>query len=60
MKKAEDKSEISVLKAVSSAIVRERNVHRLLEEVLDILERDLGMLRGTFTLLEGDELRIQA
>ena len=60
MKNEEEQSEILVLKAVSSAIVRERNVHRLLEEVLDILERDLGMLRGTFTLLEGDELRIQA
>ena len=53
-------SEIAVLRDVSSAIVRERNVHRLLEEVIDILERELGMLRGTFTLLEGDELRIQA
>ena len=53
-------TEIAVLRAVSEAIVRERNVHRLLDEVIVILERDLGMLRGTFTLLEGDELRIQA
>ena len=57
---ASKSSEIAVLQAVSAAIVRERNVHRLLEVVIDILERELGMLRGTFTLLEGDELRIQA
>jgi len=53
-------SELTVLQAVSSVIVRERDVHRLLDEVIDILDRSLGMLRGTFTLLEGDELRIQA
>ena len=57
---ASKSSEIAVLQAVSAAIVRERNVHRLLEVVIDILERELGMRRGTFTLLEGDELRIQA
>ena len=52
--------EISVLRAVSSALVRERNVRRLLDEVIDILDREMGMLRGTITLLEGDELRIEA
>ena len=53
-------SEIEVLKEVSSALVRERNVRRLLEEVIEILGRSMGMLRGTITLLEGDELRIEA
>ena len=52
--------EISVLKAVSSALVRERNVRRLLDEVIEILDSEMGMLRGTITLLEGDELRIEA
>ena len=52
--------EISVLRAVSSALVRERSVRRLLDEVIDILHREMGMLRGTITLLEGDELRIEA
>ena len=52
--------EISVLRAVSSALVRERNVRRLLDEVIEILDREMGMLRGTITLLEGDELRIEA
>ena len=53
-------SEISVLREISSALVRERNVRRLLNEVIDILDRRMGMLRGTITLLEGDELRIEA
>ncbi len=53
-------SEIEVLRQITSAVVRERNVRRLLEEVLEILEREMGMMRGTFTLLEGDELRIEA
>ena len=53
-------SEIEVLREIASAVARERNVHKLLEEVISILERTMGMLRGTFTLLEGDELRIEA
>ncbi len=52
--------EIAVLREIASAVVRERNVRKLLEEVIDILERTIGMKRGTFTLLEGDELRIEA
>ena len=53
-------SEMSVLREIASAVARERNVRKLLEEVIVILERSMGMLRGTFTLLEGDELRIVA
>ena len=53
-------SEIAVLREIASAVVRERDVRKLLEEVIAILERTMGMLRGTFTLLEGDELRIEA
>ena len=63
MRKSKDprvSQEISVLRAVSSALVRERNVRRLLDEVIEILDREMGMLRGTITLLEGDELRIEA
>ena len=52
--------EIAVLQEITSVVVRERNVRRLLDEVIDILERRMGMLRGTITLLEGDELRIEA
>ena len=53
-------TEIAVLREVASVVARERNVRRLLETALGILERSMGMLRGTFTLLEGDELRIVA
>ena len=52
--------EIGVLRAISSAVVRERNVRRLFGEVIDILDREMGMLRGTIALLQGDELRIEA
>ena len=53
-------SEIAVLREIASAVARERNVHKLLEEVIDIIERTMGMLRGTFTLLDGDVLKIAA
>ena len=53
-------SEIAVLREIASAVARERNVRKLLEGVIGILERSMGMLRGTVTLLEGDELRIVA
>ena len=58
--KVELPSEIAVLREIASAVARERDVHKLLEEVIVILERTMGMLRGTFTLLEGEELRIEA
>jgi len=52
--------EIAVLRAISSVIVRERNVRKLLDEVIEVLDRELGMLRGTIALLSGDELKIEA
>ncbi len=52
--------EILLLQEVTRTLVRERNVRKLLETVLDLLHERMGMLRGTFTLLEGDELRIEA
>ena len=52
--------EILVLQEISSAVVRERNVRVLLGDIIDILHRRMGMLRGTFALLDGDELRIEA
>ena len=62
MSEIEDRltSEMAVLREIASAVARERDVRKLLENVLGILERSMGMLRGTFTLLEGDELRIVA
>ena len=52
--------ELEVLQEITTAVVRERNVGKLLEQVLVILDRRMGMRRGTFTILEGDELRIEA
>ena len=52
--------EIPVLQEVSRALVSERNVRKLLERIIAILHDRMGMLRGTITLLEGDELRIEA
>ena len=52
--------DISVIQKISVAIIHERNVQKLLENVLDILETELGMLRGTFALLFGDTLKIEA
>ncbi|MBP5320291.1 MAG: sigma 54-interacting transcriptional regulator [Kiritimatiellae bacterium] len=53
-------SELAVLREITSAVVNERDVRKLREMVIEILDRSMGMLRGTFTLLEGDELRIEA
>lgn len=52
--------EIAVLRDIASVVARERDVRMLLETSLSILEKSMGMLRGTFTLLEGDELHIVA
>lgn len=52
--------EISVLQEVSRTLVSERDVRRLLEKIIAVLHDRMGMLRGTITLLEGDELRIEA
>ena len=52
--------EISVIQKISVAIIHERDVQKLLENVLGILETELGMLRGTFALLFGDTLKIEA
>ena len=49
-----------MIREVSSVIIHERNVEALLNRVLDILELRMGMLRGTFTLLYGDTLAIEA
>ena len=58
--KAKLPSEITVLQEISSALVRERNVRALLDDVLGILEKRMDMCRGTITLLQGNELSIEA
>ena len=58
--KAKLPSEITVLQEISSALVRERNVRTLLDDVLGILEKRMDMCRGMITLLQGNELSIEA
>ncbi|MDD3952984.1 MAG: sigma-54-dependent Fis family transcriptional regulator, partial [Lentisphaeria bacterium] len=53
-------SALSVLFEISSAVVHERNVQALLDKVLEILNRKMGMLRGTITLRQGDMYIIEA
>ena len=52
--------DISVIQKISAAIIHERDAEKLLENVLGILEKELGMLRGTFSFLYGDTLKIEA
>lgn len=51
--------EIEVLKEISAILVNERHVKVLLEQVLAVLHRRMGMLRGTIALLHGEELSIE-
>jgi Nif-specific regulatory protein len=53
-------SELEVMREITSVIAQERNVSVMLNRVLDILNDKMHMLRGTFTLLEGDKLCIEA
>lgn len=52
-------TEITVLGEISRAIVHEKNAEKLLEKVLSVLNAQMGMLRGTFTLLRGGVLTIE-
>ena len=52
--------EIAVVQKISTIIIHERNVEKLLDNVLTILDTDMGMLNGTFTLLFGNTLKIEA
>lgn len=52
--------EIQVLREISSAIVHERDPQRLLVEALAVLNRQMGMLRGTIALLHDGTLTIEA
>ena len=52
--------EMSVLHQISKVIVRRKNVSLLLNEVMEILFREMGLLRGTITLRQGNLLVIEA
>lgn len=55
-----DDLEMSVLHKISRAVVRRKNVSELIAETLEILDREMGLLRGTITLRDGDYLFIEA
>ena len=52
--------ELNVLDKISHALVHQRNVSALLREVLDILQHEMGVEHGTFTLRRGNLLIIEA
>ena len=52
--------EMTVLNHISRAVMRERDVSALLRQVLEILCREMGLVRGTVTLRRGEELVIEA
>ncbi len=56
----DEKKSLTVIREVAHAVLSERNVGALLDNILDILNRKLGMLRCTFTMRHGEEFRIEA
>jgi len=52
--------QILVIRKISSVLTHERDVEVMLEKVLEIIDREMGMRRGTFSLRYGDTLRIEA
>ncbi len=52
--------EIAVLNQISHTLVHEHNVSELLRKVLNILHKEMGLIRGTITLRHGDTLFIEA
>ena len=51
---------MSVLYKISRAVAQRKNVHDLITETLDILDGEMGLMRGTVTLRDGDYLFIEA
>lgn len=52
--------ELSVLLKISQAVVRKRSSSELISETLAILYEEMGLLRGTVTLRDGDYLFIES
>ncbi|MBM4149521.1 MAG: GAF domain-containing protein [Lentisphaerae bacterium] len=49
-----DQARLAVLHRISRATVHQHNVSAMLEEVLDAMEREMGLLRATLTLRRPD------
>ena len=52
--------EMAVLHRISMVVVHRTSVKKLLADVLEILNGEMGLLRGTVTLRQGDLLVIEA
>ena len=55
-----DHNEIEVLREISSVVLRERKAPLLMDQVLEILSRKMGMVHAAFTLRHGDTFQIEA
>ena len=53
-------NEIDVLREISFVVLRERQAPQLMNRVLDILSRKMGMVRAALTLRHGDIFQIEA
>ncbi len=51
---------INVLKKISLLVAKRASVPDLIRQILDVLHTEMGLLRGTVTLREGDMLVIEA
>lgn len=51
---------INVLKKISHLVAKRASVPDLIRQILDVLHTEMGLLRGTVTLREGDMLVIEA
>ena len=52
--------QILVIQKISAVLIHGRDVGTMLENVLEIIDREMGMRRGTFSLRYGDTLRVEA
>ncbi len=52
--------DLEVIRAICHVMAREHDVETLLNKVLAVLNREMGMLRGTFTILHDGTLTIEA
>jgi len=52
--KTREKEQLSILYKISQSLLHQQNLSKLFEDVLDILEKEMGMSRGMLTLREPD------
>lgn len=51
--------QLLVIQKISSVITHERDLETMFEKVLEIINLEMGMLLGTFTLRDGDTLHVK-